>query len=105
MTVRWKPLMILSGLFLAVAMMGVVAMAFVLAPRANPLQQARAERSAKNLKHAEIHYRQALQKDPKNAKIFQEMAELYGVWAEQSPADRARYRLLRVKSLADAAKY
>ena len=35
MTVRWKPLLILSGLFVAVALIGVVAISFTLAPRSS----------------------------------------------------------------------
>ena len=33
MTVRWKPLLILSGLFFVVAVVGVIAMAWTLVPR------------------------------------------------------------------------
>src|SRR5436853_35331 len=33
MTVRWKPLMILSGLFVIIALVGVIAMAYTLVPR------------------------------------------------------------------------
>ncbi|HEV3165291.1 MAG TPA: tetratricopeptide repeat protein [Isosphaeraceae bacterium] len=105
MTVRWKPLIVLSGLFLVIALLGVMAMAIVLAPRANALQSARNDREAKNYKHAEIHYKQALQKDGKNPKLLEEMASLYAEWADASPTDRARHRLFRIKYLADAAKY
>ncbi|HEV3122800.1 MAG TPA: hypothetical protein VGY53_12890, partial [Isosphaeraceae bacterium] len=75
MSVRWKPLVILTGLFAVVAMLGLGAMAFMLAPRTSPLQLARAERSARNYPRAEIHYRQALQKEPKNARLLLETAE------------------------------
>jgi predicted Zn-dependent protease len=105
MTVRWKPLLILSGLFAVTAMVGVLAMAIALAPRSNPLLSARAERKAKNHPHAEIHYKQALQRDGKNPKLLEEMAGLYGEWADRSPVDRAKHRLYRIKYLLDAAKY
>ena len=36
MTVRWKPLLIMSGLFLAVALVGVVAITVTLVPRSAP---------------------------------------------------------------------
>ncbi len=35
MTVRWKPLLILSGLFVAVALVGVVAITVTLVPRSS----------------------------------------------------------------------
>src|SRR5207248_1157777 len=49
MTVRWKPLLVLSGLFLIIAVIGVVAIVFTLVPRgsADILPQARAERAAR----------------------------------------------------------
>jgi cellulose synthase operon protein C len=105
MSVRWKPLVILTGLFAVVAMLGLVAMAFVLAPRTSALQLARSERTAHNYPRAEIHYRQALQKEPKNARLLLETAEFYDEWAEGVAADRVKHRLFRLKYLADAAKY
>src|SRR5579864_1408115 len=105
MNVRWKPLMILSGLLLAVAMIGVMGMAILLSPRSTPLKSAREARAAKNYKHAEILYRQALQRDGNNSDLLNEMAHMYGEWADQVPAERARYRIFRNKYLSDAAKY
>ena len=105
MTVRWKPLMILSGLFVVVALMGVMAMAFVLAPRTDPMVLARKERATRNYKHAEIHFKQALQRNPRDVKALEELAGLYEEWAEVEPADQPRLRLARLACLTDAANH
>jgi predicted Zn-dependent protease len=104
MTVRWKPLLILSGLFLVIAVMGVMAMALFLPP-SDSLPRARGERAAGHFQTAEILYRQALQRDGKNPKLLEEVADLYAAWAEREPAEQAKYRGLRLKLLIDAAKY
>ena len=64
MTVRWKPLVILSGLFLAVALIGVVAITLTLVPRSSQsfLRRARMALSAGRFEEAEIDFKQALQK-------------------------------------------
>ncbi len=69
MTVRWKPLMILSGLFLVVALIGVVAITVAMMPRSSQgiLKVARAAREAGRFEDAEIYYKQALQVEPRNA--------------------------------------
>ena len=69
MTVRWKPLLVLSGLFLVIAVAGLVAIVFALVPRdsAEILRLARAERAAKQFEQAEIQYQRALQQDPHDA--------------------------------------
>src|SRR4051794_18075774 len=58
MTVRWKPLLILSGLFLVTAVLGVIAMVYSMAPggAGDILPVARAERSAKQYEKSLIHY-------------------------------------------------
>ena len=48
MTVRWKPLLVLSGVFSVVAVVGVIAMAWSLVPRSaqGVLKQARTAAAA-----------------------------------------------------------
>jgi tetratricopeptide (TPR) repeat protein len=90
MTVRWKPLMFLSGLFLVVALIGVVAITLTLLPRSPQgiVQLARAARQAGRFENAEIHYKRALQLEAKNAAIHEEFAGLYREWARHAPADK-----------------
>ena len=90
MTVRWKPLLVLSGLFVVVAVIGLVAMAFTLVPRGSRdiLPAARAERVAKQYEKAWIHYKQALQVDGKNGAIHEEFAAMLGEWLERPPAEK-----------------
>jgi predicted Zn-dependent protease len=108
MTVRWKPLLILSGLFVVIAVVGVVAMAYTLLPRgaSDILPAARAERAAKKYDNALVHYRRALQKDGKNPEIHEELAGLFQEWAEQAPEEKkAELHGARLVALTDAAKY
>ena len=51
MTVRWKPLLILSGVFAFIAVVGVVAITYAIKPRgsAGMLRDARALRAATRL--------------------------------------------------------
>ena len=90
MTVRWKPLLILSGLFLAVALVGVVAITLTLVPRSSQgiLKRARAARDASRFEDAEIYYKQVLQLEAKNAAIHQEFAGLYRDWCQHAPAEK-----------------
>ena len=108
MIVRWKPLLILSGLFVVIAVVGLAAMAYTLVPRssADILPVARAERSAKRFDNALVHYRRALQQDGKNAGIHEEMAAMFAEWAAKAPAEKkTELRAQRLTALADAAKY
>lgn len=108
MTVRWKPLLVLSGLFLVIAVIGVVAITYTLMPRgsADILPLARADRDAKQYDKALIYYRQALQKDSKNPAIYEELATMYGEWAAQAPAEKkAQLQYDRIEALINAAKY
>jgi predicted Zn-dependent protease len=106
MSVRWKPLIILSGLFLIIAVFGLLAITMDLAPGgAEILPKARAEWKAGRYASAQIHFLRALQKDPRNAKIHEELARLYADWAEADPAKRDGLRAERLSSLADAAKF
>jgi cellulose synthase operon protein C len=108
MTVRWKPLLILSGLFLAVALVGVVAITLTLVPRSAQgiLARARSAREAGRFDDAEIYFKQALQLEAKNAAIHEEFARLYREWAAVAPAERqTALRNERLQHLLDAAKY
>ena len=90
MTVRWKPLLILSGLFFLVAVVGVIAMAWTLVPRSatGVLKQARAAATAGRFEDAEIYYKQALQFESKNAATHEEFANLYRDWCKSAPVER-----------------
>ena len=108
MTVRWKPLMILSGLFLVVALVGVVAITVTLMPRSAQgiLKVARAAREAGRFKDAEIYYKQALQVEPRNAAIHEDFAGLYRDWAGQAEGDqRAALRAERLAQLNKAVNF
>ncbi|APW60353.1 tetratricopeptide repeat protein [Paludisphaera borealis] len=108
MTVRWKPLLILSGLFLVVALVGVVAITFTLSPRSSQsvLKQARTARDAGRLADAEIYFQQALQLEPKSAPIHEEFAELYEAMAETATADRRDFcRTQRLDHLVKAVNH
>lgn len=103
MTVRWKPLLILSGLFLVIAVVSVIAFAYTLVPRnsADILPAARSARTAGQYANAQIHYQRALQKEPRSAAIHEELAGLYEEWAEHEKDEnkaeglrRERYREL-----------
>ena len=90
MTVRWKPLLFLSGLFVVVALVGVAAIVMTLVPRSSQgmMKLAREAQAAGRFEDAEIRYRQALQIEPKGAAIHEEFAGLYRDWARTAPADK-----------------
>ena len=90
MTVRWKPLLVLTGLFFVVAIVGLIAMTATLIPRSaqRVLKQARAAAGAGRYEDAEIYYKQALQFDAKSSALHEEMAQLYHDWSSAAPADR-----------------
>lgn len=90
MTVRWKPLLILSGMFFIVAVVGVIAMTMTLVPRSaeGVLKQARGAVAAGRFDDAVIYFKQALQFDARSAAIHEEFADLYRTWAKTAPADR-----------------
>jgi cellulose synthase operon protein C len=108
MTVRWKPLLILSGLFVAVALIGVVAITITLVPRSSEgiLKRARAAGHASRFADAEIYYKQVLQLDAKNAAVHREMAGMYREWLRSAPAaKRPELRGERQKHLLIAVKF
>ncbi len=88
MTVRWKPLFVLSGLFVAVALIGVVAITVTLVPRSSAgiLKRAKAARDVNRFADAEIYYKQALQLDARNAAVHRELAAMYRDWSRSAPA-------------------
>jgi predicted Zn-dependent protease len=108
MTVRWKPLLILSGVFSVVAVVGVIAMAWSLVPRSaqGVLKQARAAAAAGRFDDAEIYFKQALQFDGKSAAIHEEFANLYRDWSGKAPAElREKLKAERVDHLVQAVKF
>ncbi len=108
MTVRWKPLLILSGLFVVVALIGVCAIIMTLAPRSSQgtLKLARAAQEAGRFADAEILFKQAIQIDSRNAAIYEELAGLYREWARQAPAEKqAAMRSAALGNLASAVKF
>ena len=108
MSVRWKPLLVLSGLFVVIAIIGLVAMAFTLIPKGakDILPMARAERSVKRYENAMLQYQRALQLDGKNASIHEELAAMLGEWAETAPVEkRDEIRAWQLGSLASACNY
>ena len=108
MTVRWKPLLILSGLFVVVALVGVFAIVMTLAPRSSQgtLKLARAAQEAGRFEDAEIHYKQALQIESKSAAIYEEFAGLYREWSQHAPAEKqAALHGEWLGNLANAVKF
>ena len=92
MTVRWKPLVFLSGVFLIVAVIGVSRHhPHFGAPLATGdiLQRGLATPArAGRFTDAEIYFKQALQKSPRTRRFIEEFAELYRDWARQAPAEK-----------------
>ncbi len=108
MTVRWKPLLILSGVFACIAVVGLVAMAYAMRPRgaSDMLKAARGERAGKQYAKAQIRYQQALQLDGKNPAIHEEMAAMYEEWAKTAPPEKQpEIRNWRIASLDQAQKF
>src|SRR5208337_1662324 len=108
MTVRWKPLLVLSGVFSVVAVVGVIAMAWSLVPRSaqGALKQARTAAAAGRFDDAEIYFKQALQYDARSAAIHEEFANLYRAWCRTAPADRQEtLKAERVDHLVKAVKF
>ncbi len=107
MTVRWKPMILLTVLFVGLAAGGLFAFTRVMFPaRAEDLlPPARAEVKARKFDRAEIQYRRALQRDPKNAAIHLELARMFESWAQAQPKQAAKHRANRINSLQEAAKY
>ena len=107
MSVRWKPLLVLSGLFVVIAIIGLVAMAFSLVPKGKDiLPLARAERTAKRYENAMLQYKRALQTDGKNASIHEEYAGMLADWMTVAPdGKRDEIRALWRDHLAAACNF
>ncbi len=108
MTVRWKPLLVLSGLFVAVALVGVVAIAVTLVPRSSEdlMKRARAAREATRFADSEIYYKKVLQLEPKNAAVHREFAGMYREWSQSAPAaKKPALRGERLDHLMSAVKF
>jgi len=108
MTVRWKPLLILSGLFVVVAIAGLMTIATVMGSRKSSdfVARARAERQAKQYDKAKLDYQIALKGDNRNAALHEEFADLCKEWmAEAPPEKKADLRNLYVSSLTSAANF
>src|SRR4051812_17310949 len=107
MTVRWKPLLILSGLFVVVGLVGLMTIATVMGSRGTEhlLARARSERKAGEFDKAKIDYQQVLKSDGRNAGLHEEMADFYEEWSRRAPAEKkAELRGLYLGSLSAAAK-
>jgi hypothetical protein len=107
MSVRWKPMILLSALFVFLAAGGLLAISVALVPGGaeSILKQARAEARAKQYEDAWIQYRRALQLDPKDPKIHEEMAAMLAAQMKHDPASRPKKRAEWLHSLNEAATY
>ncbi len=107
MSVRWKPMIFLSALFVVLAAAGLLAITSVLGPGGAEeiLGQARAEARAKKYDRAKIQFERALQREPRNAAIHLEYASMLAAWADQAPDQRAKNLALWRQELANAAKH
>ena len=108
MTVRWKPLVFLSGVFLIVGLIGVVAIILTLVPRSSQdiLRRARTAREAGRFEDAEIYFKQALQIDAKDAAIHEEFAGLVSRLGEaRTRREEAALRNERIEHLRSAVKF
>ena len=104
MSVRFKPLIALCGVFLVVGAVGLTAFVAVKKRSGDPLAKATAERAARQYDKALIDYQRARQADPRNPEIAEQIAAMYTEWGVQVPARADDLRLERYKVLAEAAK-
>ncbi len=108
MTVRWRPLIILSGLFVTVALVGLVGFVMLTGPKSAEelLDQARAARSEGRLDFAETYYRKALMRDSKNAAIYLELAACLEDRIDQATTEaKPKLEVDRLSALVNAAQY
>jgi tetratricopeptide (TPR) repeat protein len=107
MTVRWKPLLLLSGLFVVIAAAGLVILTMAPVRSSDLVGLARVERAAKRFGEAKIQYQRALQADGKSSAIHEEVAEMYGEWEKQTaePERAAIIHAERLTSLAQSARF
>ena len=108
MTVRWKPLLILSGLFVVVALAGLMTIATVMGSRGSSdfIARARAERKAKEYEKAKLDFQIALKTENRNAALYEEFADFCEDWMrEASPEKKADIRTLYLGALNSAATH
>ena len=108
MTVRWKPLLILSGLFVVVAIAGLMTIATVMGSRKSSdfVARARTERKAREYEKAKLDYQIALKSDNRNAALHEELADLCKEWmATVPPEKKADLRNAYVSALTSAANF
>ncbi len=108
MTVRWKPLLILSGLFVVVALVGLMTIATVMGSRGSSdfVARARAERKAREFDKAKLDYQIALKSDNRNAALYEEFAEFCREWMTEAPAEKkADLRTAYLSALTSAANH
>jgi predicted Zn-dependent protease len=107
MSVRWKPLIILSGVFLIVAVVGFGVMTLDLMPASASSIATQARAAWKEGRHAEaqIHFLRALQQEPRNARLHAEVSRLYEEWAQAEPTRADELSRSRIGSLQEATKY
>lgn len=107
MSVRWKPMILLSALFVVIAAMGLLAITSTLVQSSAEeiLVQARAEFQEGKFDRSKIQYERALQREPRNAAIHAELAGMLAQWSEKNPELRAKLRPLWINQLVEAAKY
>ena len=108
MTVRWKPLLILSGLFVVVALAGLMTIATVMGSRGSSdfIARARAERKAKEYEKAKLDFQIALKTENRNAALYEEFADFCQEWMrDASPEKKADIRTLYLGALNSAATH
>jgi len=96
MSVRFKPLIALCGVFLVVGAVGLSAFVLVASRSGNPLAKAKTEQATKQYDKALIDYQRARQLDPKNPEIAELIAQMYVEWAVQVPARAEDLRVDRL---------
>ncbi|GIW87298.1 MAG: hypothetical protein KatS3mg108_1622 [Isosphaeraceae bacterium] len=106
MSVRWKPLILLTALFLVMAAMGLLAIASVLMSEGADalLKQAEAEAEAGRYDRAVLQYERALQREPRSAKAHLALAGVIEKWMAEAPAEAPRLRAKWLGSLNQAAR-
>ena len=108
MTVRWKPLLILSGLFVVVALAGLMTIATVMGSRgaSDFVARARAERKAREFEKSKLDYQIALKSDNRNAALYEEFADFCREWLPEAPAEKkADLRSAYLAALTSAANH
>lgn len=108
MTVRWKPLLLLSGLFLVIAVASLLTFVYMTRPDAAVLAtKAQENANAGLFANAEIHYQRALQLEPANGKLHEQLARMYEEWIPKisDPTEKAQLLDKEIRALKDAQKH